>query len=118
MRKTSNSVPAGVRRTGPHGQAHAVEGDGALGQDGISERSRQPDGEAHLIATRLPRKHFAHAIDMALDPVTTERVPHPQGALQVDLIALAETAQRRHAQRLGNDIEGELAPPRVPPHDR
>src|SRR5918995_3809647 len=82
-----------------HGEAHAVDGDGAL-LDHVAE---------HVVRHADPqvgRRHddLADAVDVALDDVPAEPVERPDGPLEVHAVADGPSADRGAGGSLGRDV--------------
>ena len=91
------------------GQRHAIQGDRALGCDESGQRGRNLEHIAPAIAFRRDGNDIGDAVHMAGNDVAAQLVAHAQGALQIDLGALAPGAERRLGQRLARRGDREAA---------
>ncbi len=91
------------------GQAHAVDGDRALGRDVARERRGQLERHDRRAARGRDRDDPAHAVDVARHPMAVERVADAQGGLEIHARAAFEAAERRDGERRPRDVGRERA---------
>lgn len=73
-----------VRPDFGHGQAHAVDGDGAFHDDVAHEFGRRNDAEVPVGAALLEDVHPSRAIDVAGDEMAMDTAVREEGSLQID----------------------------------
>ncbi|OMI41550.1 phosphoenolpyruvate synthase/pyruvate phosphate dikinase [Streptomyces sparsogenes DSM 40356] len=98
-----------VRARVDHGQADAVDRDGALLDDVAAEVGGERDRDDLPVLGGLALDDGAGAVDVALHQMTAQAPAERHGALQVDAGADGEGAEAGAVQGLGHDVGGEPA---------
>src|SRR5215472_18090346 len=92
-----------------HGEAHAIHGHRALGDEQGGEGGILPfEANARRLAVRLVDGDQSDAVHVTQHEVAAYESVEAHGPLEVDAIARVDIAERAPRQRLGAEVEGEM----------
>lgn len=97
----------GVVVRGGDGEAYAVDGDRAFGDDVIDQVRGRLNGEAVFFAVALDVDDATEAVDVSLHEVAAEGLVGGHCGFEVDLVADDELAELGASECFEDDVEGE-----------
>src|SRR5262249_39286307 len=93
--------------TSGDGEAHAIDGDGALADDVGSERPRNLEPVGAPVALAADRRQPPDAVNGSLHGATAEQGGEPERPLQVDAGSAGNSSERCPPERFRGDVDGE-----------